>query len=99
MTALELIAAERERQVEKGYTAHHDDLHDQGALAAAASCYAYLASLRAAGVRWPAPAPAVWPWSILDWRPSGDRLTDLVKAGALIVAEIERLQRLRQNQA
>jgi hypothetical protein len=33
-----------------------------------------------------------WPWSI-DWCKPGDRRQNLVKAGALIIAEIERLDR------
>jgi hypothetical protein len=35
-----------------------------------------------------------WPWEPeWDKRGSGDRMRDLVKAGALIAAEIDRLQR------
>jgi len=35
-----------------------------------------------------------WPWHPLQWKPTPkDRVRELVKAGALIVAEIERLQR------
>jgi hypothetical protein len=34
----------------------------------------------------------VWPWSREWWQPK-DRRRDLVRAGALIVAEIERLDR------
>lgn len=34
-----------------------------------------------------------WPWSREWWKPKNPR-RDLVKAGALIVAEIERLDRL-----
>jgi hypothetical protein len=37
-------------------------------------------------------APTTWPWSAQWWKPS-DRRRDLVKAGALILAEIERLDR------
>ncbi len=39
--------------------------------------------------------PVPWPasWHPRWWKPTGDRRRDLVKAGALIVAEIERLDR------
>ena len=81
--AIELIAAERRRQVEaEGYSTDHDDEHATGELADAAACYAL-------GVRTPR-----WPWGTDWWKPSPDnRVRELVKAGALIVAEIERLQR------
>ncbi len=35
-----------------------------------------------------------WPWELKWWKPK-DRRRDLVRAGALIVAEIERLDRAR----
>jgi hypothetical protein len=34
-----------------------------------------------------------WPWSPQDWRPSSDRVKELVRAGSLIAAEIDRLLR------
>jgi hypothetical protein len=37
-------------------------------------------------------SPARWPWSQDWWKPTNPR-RDLVKAGALIAAEIERLDR------
>jgi len=84
---ISMIAAERERQIIiKGWTAEHDDAHTDGSLAMAASCYARIAGQTA-------PASWVgWPWGD-GWEPSGDRVRDLVKAGALIAAEIDRLNR------
>lgn len=39
--------------------------------------------------------PVNWPWAPEWWRPvPNDRIRELVKAGALIAAEIDRLQRL-----
>lgn len=38
--------------------------------------------------------PAGWPWHAEWWKPTDDRMRELVKAGALIAAEIDRLQRL-----
>jgi hypothetical protein len=82
MTALTDIAAERVRQIEaEGWTPEHDDAHDVGELADAAACYARGEQMS-----------SVWPWSDEWWKPS-DRRRNLIKAGALIVAEIERLDR------
>lgn len=88
--ALTLIAAERRRQIEQeGWTPEHDDEHDSGQLASAASVYA--ATLRDCG----SGVPVGWPWGHGWWKPTPDnRVRELVKAGALIVAEIERIQRL-----
>ena len=88
--AIEDIAAERQRQIEKeGWTAEHDDEHVHGDLSMAAAAYAASAS------GFPDWARRTFPsqWDD-DWfKPSSPR-RDLVKAGALIVAEIERLDRL-----
>lgn len=82
----ELIAAERERQITaEGWTAAHDDTHDRGALVEAAVCYA----LSGTGRR----VPSLWPWDATWWKPSKDPVRNLVRAGALIAAEIDRLQR------
>ena len=37
--------------------------------------------------------PDEWPWNITWWKPSTDPVRNLTKAGALIAAEIERIQR------
>lgn len=102
MTALNDIAIERRRQVEaEGWTAAHDDAHRAGQLANAAACYAYFASLddacrelfsRACERDRPIVLRRCWPWPFDWWKPK-DRRRDLVRAGALIVAEIERLDR------
>lgn len=98
---VELIAAERDRQVvEEVRTAEHDARYSNGDLALAAVCYALPDGQRRSvpftqhgGVSgW---RPEYWPWSLSSWRPSpGDRVRELVKAGALIAAEIDRLLRL-----
>lgn len=80
--ALKDIAAERSRQISaEGWTLEHDDLHADNSLSKAAACYA-VGSL----------IPGVWPWGLRFWKPK-NRRHDLVRAGALIVAEIERLDR------
>ena len=79
------VLAERRRQIEvEGWTPAHDDEHKNGEMARAASCYAVGAP---AFMAWD-----LWPWDRKWWKP-GDRRRDLVKAGALILAEIERLDR------
>jgi hypothetical protein len=37
--------------------------------------------------------PIYWPWDQEWWKPSDDPIRNLAKAGALIAAEIDRLQR------
>ena len=88
-TGIELITEERTRQIEKeGWTPSHDDNHDNGELAGAGACY------------------ALWNWSRTDaerlfpfnteWlKTSDDQIRNLTKAGALIAAEIDRLNRLK----
>lgn len=101
MTALDDIAAERQRQVEKeGWTLAHDDEHSSGEMAAAAAIYAMDEVSRKTIVSAIAPhwrsetiLARLWPWSWDWWKPR-DRRQDLVRAGALIVAEIERIDRL-----
>lgn len=98
MNGVELIAAERERQINvEGWTANHDVQHDEGELSCAGYLYAMIAS---AQCRWNNPeiefaVPAAWPWADNWWKPSDDPIRNLVKAGALIAAEIDRLIRLK----
>jgi len=88
--AINDIATERQRQIEsEGWTPEHDDEHGNGDLAKAAACYANPR-------RYPDPritTPLDWPWDGSWWKPDGGRRRQLVKAAALIVAEIERLDR------
>lgn len=97
--AVQSVISERQRQQSvEGWTPKHDDKHDNNELAFAASCYAF----HSAAASWDFeddgtpydihPAPKNWPWSPEWWKPKNPR-RDLVKAGALILAEIERLDR------
>ena len=47
-------------------------------------------------IGWFLPALMLWPWDAEWWKPK-DRRRDLIRAGALIVAEIERLDRAAAN--
>ena len=83
------VAAERRRQTEaEGWTPEHDDEHSRGELARAAVCYADPFNEEREN------PPPKWPWEAKWWKPK-DRRRDLVRAAALIVAEIDRLDRLR----
>lgn len=98
MTDVELIAQERQRQIEEeGYTPEKDIKYNfNEELAQAASCYAlpevnrfYLCSDDKSE------GPVHWPWHRQWWKPTpNDRIRELVKAGALIAAEIDRLQEI-----
>jgi hypothetical protein len=92
-TGIELIADERARQIAKeGWTPEHDDHHTRGELLDASLSYCRAAI----NVGHPAMQrpPREWPWEAIWWKPSPDKVRNLVKAGALISAEIDRLQRL-----
>ena len=94
-----LIAAERLRQVNaEGWTPEHDDEHDDGELAQAAACYAKRDTVSDDPAPWDVigggATPPSWPWGWASYKPTpDDRIRELVKAGALIAAEIDRLQR------
>lgn len=95
--ALTDIVKERIRQIDvESWDPAHDDTHDDGSLARAAGCYA-LANMPIAIVKEAFPyrfpgQPKAWPWHPDWWKPKSPR-ENLVRAGALIIAEIERLDR------
>jgi hypothetical protein len=87
------VLAERRRQVEaEGWTLEGDDQYDGGELSLAAACYALAGDPPYARV------PADWPWDYGWWKPVDDR-RNLVKAAALILADIERIDRSTAAQA
>ncbi len=99
------VAAERSRQISaEGWTPEHDDKHHSddisgraGEMARAAACYAiggrFTESVRDGEQTFTFGAmPWMWPWKPEWWKPK-DRRSNLVRAGALIIAEIERLDR------
>lgn len=100
--AMQAIIAERYRQKEvEGWSDEHDDNHQPGELARAAAAYAHTAGLHVlAGDEFGRAkdlyCPNVWPWSLDWWKPQDFR-RDLVRAGALIVAELERWDRNRRQ--
>lgn len=96
MTGIEMIALERQRQIEEEeWTAEHDDSHIDGEMARAAACYAYPI------LPGPHDLPIGWPpeWDAGWWKPSADPIRNLQKAGALIAAEIDRHLRAKGEAA
>ncbi|TEG58049.1 hypothetical protein IPC1331_31040 [Pseudomonas aeruginosa] len=87
------VQAERRRQVEaEGWTPEHDDEHSHGQMARAAACYALAGSSAPNDGTAALLVSLAWPWDQQWWKPSTPR-RDLVKACALALAEIERLDR------
>lgn len=83
------VLAERHRQVTmEGWTPEHDDQHQYGEMALAAACYAAADTENYP----PAEPPDLWPWDSEWWKPASER-RNLIKAAALILAEIERIDR------
>ncbi len=97
--AIDDVLAERQRQQDaEGWTPEHDDAaHRSDELLKAAVCYAW--------PQWPFFSndeqdahnaghwhPSLWPWAPKWWKPRGKR-RNLVRAAALLIAEIERLDR------
>lgn len=92
--AIHDVLAERQRQIYgEGFGALRDDNYRGAELARAGAAYA-IASGETGKHRnlTNAQLATIWPWSVEWWKPSTPR-RDLVKAAALIIAEIERLDR------
>lgn len=82
------VLAERQRQItQEGWTSERDDQYIHGDLPSAAAAYA----MYAAGDTEPN-ILRLWPWESKWWKPTNPRRS-LVKAAALLLAEIERLDR------
>lgn len=97
-TGIELIAEERQRQIKKeGWTAEHDVEHKEGELANAAAYYAMTEDMiDFIDNEWGNDMHLhIWPFE-LKWlkRTPENRVRELQKAGALIAAEIDRLNSL-----
>ena len=94
--SIELIKSERERQVlQEGYTNEHDDCETSNQLSNAAIVYACAEQSRDQVTNF-------WQWDVKYWKPSSEdtidgRIRNLTKAGALICAEIDRLERLKKK--
>lgn len=91
-SAIDLFQEERQRQIDlEGWSVEHDDKHNVGEMLDAAIVYLWhgtdnAAQLNADGT------PAGWPWEAQWWKPK-DRPRNIVRAGALLLAEQQRLKR------
>lgn len=93
------ILGERSRQRRlEGYHDHHDDQLDDWSLASAAMAYIEDARLRGTtgGRGFDGTVPVTWPWAKEAWKPKDVRRS-LVVAAALVLAEIEKLDRATQR--
>lgn len=91
-----MITEERQRQIlAEDWTPEHDDEHDKKELAQGAACYVLDYTQKYNLGR-------AWPWWDGDdadgWKPTpDDPIRQLVKAGAFIAAEIDRLLRKEEK--
>jgi len=98
-TGIQLITEERQRQIEvEGFAPEHDLGYVDDELAYAAVCYAIPGDNRI----YVGDKPELWPFLEKYWKPAkcefshdrnyiSERIRELQKAGALIAAEIDRL--------
>lgn len=87
------VIVERRRQVsQEGFTAEHDDRHTNGVIAMAAMCYTHPSAILSLQKE----PPCAWPWGRKCWKPK-DYHTNLVKATALLLAELERIMRIEKR--
>ena len=102
----ELIADERKRQIEvEGWNAEHDAQYTHNELISAAMCYLQPETVRTYNRLWESRnpdniniPPSLWPWDEKWWKPTPEnRIKELVKTGALIAAEIDRIQNANNN--
>ncbi len=85
-TGVTLIGSERLRQIaQEGYDAEHDAGHADELAMAGATYAIYVASGSPVG------PIAGWPWAPEFWKPTGNPIRDLTKAGALIAAALDSL--------
>lgn len=93
MTGAELIAEERARQLTM-WPESHDDEHKDFELADAAESYlAWGRTTSPSDISAMDFVRTVWPWDLGQFHPSTNPIENLVKAGALIAAEIDKRQR------
>lgn len=101
-TGVRLIAEERKRQIEEeGWTAEHDSTHTSMCLSCAAASYALDVASKHGDVHeswkktYKEASVEVWPFDEEWFKPTpNDPIRQLVKAGALIAAEIDRLNQM-----
>jgi len=92
ITGISLISAEQKRARALGFTLEKDLGHPENAMAYAGACYAIAPTLPEqyrSGYRSPGGA---WTLDPEKWKPHAeDRIHELVKAGALIASELDKI--------
>lgn len=81
----ELIAEERDRHFDHGHALSLDDQYEEGQLLHAA--LAYLCT----------PGETLWPFPGQEFKPSSDPVDNIVRAGAFLAAEGDRIQRRQRK--
>lgn len=98
------VLNERERQMQvEGWSIEHDDKYELNELTRAAA--GYTNNVVARGWTFPKDpegyqqeeVPDFWPWDDAHWKPKSPR-QDLVRATALLIAEIERIDRKAEKE-
>ncbi|WP_288384631.1 hypothetical protein [uncultured Acinetobacter sp.] len=101
------VLGERNRQIEQEhYSIEHDDSYQNNELPRAAASYVnnvvsrgwVFNSAYGPEAYQSEEVPDLWPWSDKYWKPKNPR-RDLVKAAALIIAEIDRMDRSSAGRA
>lgn len=94
LKAIDEVIAERRRQVEEeGWSLVHDTNHDAGELCSAGAAYALNAGCILNphnGTPIEDPTQCGWPFDLSWWKPKDPR-RDLIRAAALIIAEVDRM--------
>ena len=100
------VLGERNRQIEQEhYSIKHDDSYQMNELSRAAASYVnnvvsrgwVFNSVYGPEAYQSEEVPDLWPWSDEHWKPKNPR-RDLVKAAALIIAEIDRMDRISEGE-
>lgn len=98
------VLAEVRRQIDlERFSDEHDDIYDDGELSSAGTAYALAATdvlcpFSQGDGNYKETPPEMWPWDQGWWKSTTPR-RDLVKAAALIIAEIKKVDRAALNGA
>jgi len=96
MSGIQIFEREQQRQIEHGWTPEHDDLHVHGEIAEGANCYVMMNILlqkKHTIEEATAIVASLWPFEPEGFKPSGNYMTNIRKAGGMLAAEYDRLER------
>ena len=97
----DMVLFERAKQEAMGFDAKQDDMHTLGQLTMGAVCFAQTAFTQ---INTAKPLPSGfrhkdWPWQPSSFHAHEDPVGNLVKAAAMLIAEAERIERTRGEEA